>query len=71
MSIIEQVQAKNKAEDVINSCENLRQLETANKYVMFYYKKFEDYLSYQYLLNLITEKHTKYDKIRKSTRKIN
>jgi hypothetical protein len=56
LDIIKQIEAKNKAESVIMSCKTYEQLDSAYKYIDLYHAKFEDYLGYQYLLKLISER---------------
>lgn len=50
MSIKEQVLAKEKAYDVISSCETIEQLEVAKKYVQNYFDLYEDGLGFNRLI---------------------
>jgi hypothetical protein len=49
MEIKKMIEAKEKALSVIDSCENIPQLDVADRYVEQYFKKFEDELSYRTL----------------------
>lgn len=56
MNIIKQIDAKNKAFDVINSCETKTHYETAENYVELYLTTFEDMVGYNQLLIALNEK---------------
>ncbi len=43
MEILKQILAKNKAFDVIDSCENWKQFANAEKYIELYYNMFNDF----------------------------
>lgn len=44
MEIIRQIAAKNKAKDIIDSCNNADHWDAAEKYIKLYFEKFEDFL---------------------------
>ena len=50
MSIKKQVFAKEKAYDVISSCDTIEQLEVAKKYVQNYFELYEDGLGFNRLM---------------------
>lgn len=50
MGIKKQVFAKEKAYDVISSCDTIEQLEVAKKYVQNYFELYEDGLGYNRLM---------------------
>jgi|TARA_R110002020_G_scaffold91096_3_gene221492 hypothetical protein len=53
MEILKQIEAKNKAIKVINSCKTDEHFESSLNYVELYYKKFEDLIGYNELKRLI------------------
>ena len=53
MEILKQIEAKNKAIKVINSCTTDEHFESSLNYVELYYKKFEDLIGYNELKRLI------------------
>lgn len=50
MGIKKQVFAKEKAYDVISSCDTIEQLDIAKKYVQNYFELYEDALGYNRLM---------------------
>lgn len=56
MSIYKQLNAKEKAINVINSCNTELQLNNAHRFIQLYYNCFEDYVGYHELLNLLNKK---------------
>ena len=46
MNIVRQIIAKTKAMDVINSCVNGDQFESAENYIELYNERFQDFLGY-------------------------
>lgn len=56
MEILKQIEAKDKAMRVIESCQTEEQLDVACKYVRLYWEKFEDMLGQSTLNNVIEEK---------------
>jgi hypothetical protein len=56
LDIYKQIEAKHKAESIIMSCKTSEHRDAAYKYINLYYNKFNDYLGYQHLLYLISEK---------------
>lgn len=56
MEILELLEAKNKAERVIDSCHTLEQLEGAERYVEFFYDRFESLLDKSELDSAIINK---------------
>jgi hypothetical protein len=55
MEIIKQITAKNKAYDIIYSCETIPQCNTAENYVGRYLTLFEDRLGFNDLMRLLKE----------------
>lgn len=55
IDIIRQVLSKQRAYDVINSCETADHFDGAEKYIENYYKLTSDYLGYQDLLSHFNE----------------
>jgi len=55
MEILKQIEAKNKAIKVINSCKTDEHFESSLNYVDLYYKKFEDLIGYNELKRLIKQ----------------
>ena len=55
MEILKQIEAKNKAIEIINSCETDEHFESSLNYIVLYYKKFEDFIGYNELKRLITQ----------------
>lgn len=55
MGNMEMITAKEKGMRVIESCETILQTCAAEKYIELYYKKFEDYISYQNLSYYLEE----------------
>ena len=55
MEIIKQIEAKNKAIKVINSCKTDEHFESSLNYIDLYYKKFEDFVGYNELKRLINQ----------------
>ncbi len=53
MEILKQIEAKNKAIKVINSCKTDEHFKSSLSYVELYYKKFEDFIGYNELKRLI------------------
>ena len=53
MEILKQIEAKNKAIVIINSCETDEHFESSLNYIELYYKKFEDLIGYNELKRLI------------------
>ena len=53
MEILKQIEAKNKAIKVINSCKTDEHFKSSLNYVELYYKKFEDFIGYNELKRLI------------------
>jgi hypothetical protein len=49
MEILKQIESKNKAIRVINSCVTDEQLNSALNYIELYYKRFEDFIGYNEL----------------------
>jgi hypothetical protein len=56
MDIIKQIDAKNKAFDVIDSCETKIHYETAENYIELYFSTFEDMVGYNELLIALNKK---------------
>lgn len=56
MEMLKQIEAKNKAIEVINSCKTDKHFEVALNYIDLYYKKFGDFLGVSELNRLIREK---------------
>ena len=56
MELMNQINSKNKALRVIESCKDKTQLNVALNYVELYYKKYEDFLGYNELKRVINEK---------------
>jgi len=54
MEIIKNVQALDKARNIIHSCETYKQLDTAQRFCELYYEMFEDRVNYERLLRDIT-----------------
>jgi hypothetical protein len=50
MSIIKQLEAKAKAKAIIKSCWTYKHINTAERYIQYYYEKFEDEIGKQELL---------------------
>lgn len=44
MEVLELIEAKNKAERVVDSCNTIKQLEGAERYVELFYERFESLL---------------------------
>ena len=59
MEILELINAKVKAEKVIESCETLEQRSGAEKYVELFYNRFESLLDKSELDHLISSKREK------------
>lgn len=55
MEILKQIEAKNKAIEIINSCETDEHFESSLNYIVLYYKKFEDFIGYNELKRLINQ----------------
>jgi len=53
------IEAKTKAFNVIQSCQTYTQLEGAERYVKFYFEKFEDFLGKQELDLEVSKKFSK------------
>jgi len=49
MEILKQIESKNKAIRVINSCVTDEQFNSALNYIELYYKRFEDFIGYNEL----------------------
>lgn len=62
MTIHKQLQSKEKAVKIIESCETIEQISTAEKYVERYNKIFFDVIGYSQLKRLIYEKQNKWQK---------
>jgi hypothetical protein len=60
MGLIKQINSKNKAIRIIESCRNKTQLSVASNYVELYYKKYEDFLGYNELKRIIINKETNF-----------
>jgi len=60
MGLIKQINSKNKAIRIIESCRNKTQLSVALNYVELYYKKYEDFLGYNELKRIINNKETNF-----------
>jgi len=60
--IMKQIEAKNKAIKVIESCNTLQQLKIAENYVNMYNNMFSDFLGYSQLKRLIIGKEISYIK---------
>jgi hypothetical protein len=56
MGILKQVSAKNKAMDIIHSCEDIEQCVITERYIGLYYEKFHDLLGFTEL-TLELKKH--------------
>jgi len=54
MEIIKNMQALDKARNIIHSCETYKQLDTAQRFCELYYEMFEDRVNYERLLRDIT-----------------
>ena len=54
MEIIKNVQALDKARNIIHSCETYKQLDTAQRFCELYYEMFEDRVNYERLIRDIT-----------------
>lgn len=51
-----QIKSKNKAINIIQSCKNILHIDSAHRYIELYYNKYEDYLGYNELLQLLNNK---------------
>lgn len=60
MELINQINSKNKAIRVIESCRNKTQLIVALNYVNLYFKKYEDFLGYNELKRIINNKENNF-----------
>jgi len=54
MQIIKNMQALDKARNIIHSCETYKQLDTAQRFCELYYEMFEDRVNYERLIRDIT-----------------
>jgi len=54
MEIIKNIQALDKARNIIHSCETYKQLDTAQRFCELYYEMFEDRVNYERLIRDIT-----------------
>ena len=54
MEIIKNMQALDKARNIIHSCETYKQLDTAQRFCELYYEMFEDRVTYERLIRDIT-----------------
>ena len=54
MEIIRNMEALDKARNIIHSCETYKQLDTAQKFCKLYYDMFEDRVNYERLIRDIT-----------------
>jgi hypothetical protein len=55
MEIIRQITAKNRAYDVIYSCNNIPQCNVAKNYIRAYYDLYEDRIGYEDLKRILKE----------------
>lgn len=55
MEIIKQITSKGKAIDVIESCVNMLQCNSAENYINLFYSKFEDRIGFEELKRLLKE----------------
>lgn len=53
MSLINQIEAKNKTKRVIESCDNEEHYEVAERMVKYYNEKYEDFVGYNELKRLL------------------
>ena len=60
MEILKQIEAKDKAIKIIESCLSLEQLYVAKNYIIRYNIVFEDLLGYHHLNRLILDKENKF-----------
>ena len=65
MSILTQVLTKQKAFDMIYTCESQDHFNGTSNYIELYYKKFEDYLGYNELKSCLKDVQLKSLKPRK------
>jgi len=54
MEIIKNMEALDKARNIINSCETYKQLDTAQRFCELYYEVFNDRVNYERILRDIT-----------------
>lgn len=54
MEIIKNMEALDKARNIINSCETYKQLDTAQRFCELYYEVFNDRVNYERVLRDIT-----------------
>ncbi len=54
MEIIKNMEALDKARNIIHSCESYSQLDTAQRFCELYYDMFEDRVNYERLIRDIT-----------------
>ncbi len=59
MEIIKNIQAVDKARNIVNSCVSYEQLDVAERFCKLYYEMFEDQVNYERLLRNITIRRTK------------
>lgn len=54
MEIIKNIEALDKARNIIQSCDTYKQLDVAEKFCLLYYDMFEDRVNYEKLIRDIT-----------------